>query len=54
MVIESVDDLKIWFTELLFKRTIHPATSPWPSAGVVGKVWTAMVPDEPYRVKGLC
>ena len=29
-------------------------TSPQPSANVAGKVWTAMVPDEPYRAKGLC
>ena len=49
-----VDDPTIWFNEPLFKRTIHPATSPRPSAGVVGKVWTAIVPDEPYRAKGLC
>ena len=54
MVIELVDDPTIWFNEPLFKRTIHPATSPRPSAGVTRKVWTAMVPDEPYRAKGLC
>ena len=36
------------------KRTVHPVTSPWPSTGVVGTCWTAMVPDEPYRAKGLC
>ena len=54
MVIELVDDLKIWFNEPLFKRTIHLVTSPWPSASIVRKVWTAIVPDEPYRAKGLC
>ena len=36
------------------KRTVHPAISPWPLAGVTGKAWTAIVPDEPYRAKGLC
>ena len=49
-----VNDLTIWFNELLFIRTVHLATSPWPLASVVGKVWTAIVPDEPYRAKGLC
>ena len=49
-----VDDPTIWFNEPLFKRTVHPATSPWPLASVVRKVWTAIVPDEPYRAKGLC
>ena len=53
-VIELVGDLTIWFNEPLFKRTVHPATSPQPSAGVVGTCWTAIVPDEPYRAKGLC
>ena len=53
-VIELVSDLTIWFNKLLFKRTVHSATSPWPLASVVRKIWTAIVPDEPYRVKGLC
>ena len=53
-VIELVGDLTIWFNEPLFKRTVHPATSPQPSAGIIRKVWTAIVPDEPYRAKGLC
>ena len=33
-----------------FTRRLLPGLQPC----VAGKVWTAIVPDEPYRAKGLC
>ena len=55
MVIELVGDPTIWFNEPLFKKEqFTRRLLPGLQLCVASKVWTAIVPDEPYRAKGLC